>query len=95
MKNFLYDEDNPDFVNEKDQKWWLLHAYKSGYQIWRISGEDVNEFLILKNGEIKADDQSLEGIGVKLNVIRVLENISVVSDYELDKEKILKFNGYW
>lgn len=90
MKNWLYDEDNPDFVNELNQKWWLIHIYKSGYQIWRIKGEDINEYLILKDGEVKAGDQSLEGIGIKLDVIRMINDIDRLGDIELNKKLVLK-----
>lgn len=77
----------PDFVNEIGVKWWrdtytTQYAQKKDsqgtsldavcYYVEEVSGKRTR-LLVHRSGTILADDQSLEGIGIKIDILKMLQ----------------------
>ncbi len=70
----------PDFVNAENVKWWMEptltnYALSKGLYLtkcWTV--EDKAGFktrLLTESGKILAEDKSLEGIGIKIDILSV------------------------
>jgi len=84
---YLFEDREPDFVNEKGVKWWLDKAISDYAQKADQNGIKVdatgfviemqNGFrsyvLLSKGGKILSDDQKLEAIYCKIDILKLAE----------------------
>lgn len=68
----------PDFINELGVKWWLeksltqyaQHKGLSNTRVWLVEEPSGRRTRLLVEGDaILADDQSLEGMGIKIDAL--------------------------
>ena len=68
----------PDFVNDKGVKWWheadlTCYAFRKGFagvRVWTVERPDGYRTRLFTEGEtILADDQTVEGLGIKIDVL--------------------------
>lgn len=74
----------PDYVNEQGVEWWLDRDLMHYVKLCKLDPKQVQVFLtrhpdqkitrlIIENGEIAYEDTSLEGIGARLGIMKVLK----------------------
>ena len=68
----------PDFVNDEGVKWWheadlTRYAFRKGFvgvRVWSVERPDGHRTRLFTEGEtILADDQTLEGLGIKIDIL--------------------------
>ena len=68
----------PDFVNDEGVKWWheadlTRYAFCKGFagvRVWSVERPDGYRTRLFTEGEtILADDQTVEGLGIKIDVL--------------------------
>ncbi len=78
----------PDFINEKGVKWWFDESTTKYAQRPDVNGITLDvvcflveepdghmtRVLLSKNEEIIEEDQTLEGIGTKIDIRKLLKN---------------------
>jgi len=75
----------PDFVNELGVKWWFettltRYAFSKGnvgVRVWTVELPDgYKTRLLTKDGKVLEDDQSLDGLCMKIDIIGLISNQS-------------------
>ena len=70
--------EEPDFANDEGVKWWheqemTRYAHNkglTGVRVWTVERQDGYKTRLLTEGsEILADDQTVEGLGIKIDVL--------------------------
>lgn len=68
----------PDFVNDEGVKWWheadmTRYAFSKGFagvRVWMVERPDGYKTRLFTEGEtILADDQTVEGLGIKIDLL--------------------------
>lgn len=68
----------PDFVNEEGVMWWhesdlTRYAFSKGFagvRVWTVERPDGYKTRLFTEGEtILADDQTVEGLGIKIDLL--------------------------
>ena len=68
----------PDFVNDEGVKWWheagmTRYAFSKGFagvRVWTVERPDGYKTRLFTEGEtILADDQTVEGLGIKIDLL--------------------------